>query len=66
MRLADFTDFEIEGIDFNDYPDFADAFIRAASYRDSKLGWRDATEDELNWLNEQHDFVYELTLKEIY
>ncbi len=42
-----------------DYPDFCDAFIAYASYPD-----RDLTEEELDELNENSDFIYEKCLEE--
>lgn len=57
-KLELFEDFELDGIDYNDYPDFCDAFILKASYKG-----KDATYEELDWLNEQSDFIYELVLK---
>lgn len=45
---------EVDGIDTNDYPDFVDAFIANADY-----DGREMTEEELEELNEDYDFVYE-------
>lgn len=45
---------EIDGIDGNDYPDFSDAFISNADYNGRKM-----TEEELNAINEDSQFVFE-------
>lgn len=45
---------EVDGIYTNDYPDFCDAFIASADY-DSKP----MTDEQLDELNEDSDFVYE-------
>ena len=48
------TDIEFEDIDHGDYPDYCDAFISSANYEG-----RDMTEEELEKLNQDSDFVYE-------
>mgnify|MGYP003143140922 CR=1 FL=1 len=45
---------EVEGIDTRDYPDFCDAYIGYA-----EINGREATEEELDEINEDRDFVYE-------
>jgi len=45
---------EIDGIDTKDYPDFCDAFIASADYDGKEM-----TEEQLDKLNEDSDFVYE-------
>ena len=55
------NDIEIDGIDTNDYPDFCDAFISGGSY-----GERELTEEELEQLNDDVDFVYEHVIKYLY
>lgn len=52
---------EMDGIDTSDYPDFCDAYICSATY----MG-RDMTEEELEVLNDDRDFVYEQTLRHLY
>lgn len=51
---------EIEGIDTKDYPDFCDAFISACDYKG-----RPATEEELDAINDQCDFIHELAYKQL-
>ena len=45
---------KIGGLDMADYPDFCDAYIESADYGDREL-----TEDELNILNEDSEFISE-------
>jgi hypothetical protein len=54
-------DLELDGIDMRDYPDFCDAHI-VSGYYDG----RELTDDELDALNDDHDFVYGLVCKEIF
>jgi hypothetical protein len=52
------SDFEVDGIDTRDYPDFCDAYIESASVLENDE-WREATDDELDELNNDSDLVYE-------
>jgi hypothetical protein len=45
---------EFDGIDPDDYPDFNDAYICYAEY-----DGREMTDEELDLLNDDHDFVYD-------
>ncbi len=54
-------DVEVDGVDFQDYPDFVDAFIASAIY-DGK----DMTDEMLDELNEDYDFVYECVTNHIF
>ena len=45
---------KVEGIDTKDYPDFCDAFIISADYDGKEM-----TEEQLDELNEDSEFVYE-------
>jgi len=45
---------EVEGIDYKDYPDFCDAFISSADYNGKPM-----TDEQLEELNEDIDFVYD-------
>lgn len=49
-----------EGVDYNDYPDFVDAFVSYAEY-DGEI----MTDDQLDELNDS-DEKYELLIKTIY
>jgi len=54
-------DIEVDGINPRDYPDFCDAFILEASYKG-----REMTDEELEALNEDSDFVYEQVMEHLY
>jgi len=45
---------EVDGIDTSDYPDFCDAFISSADYNGKPM-----TDEQLDKLNEDSDFVYQ-------
>ena len=45
---------ELGGIDFDDYPDFCDAYIQSADYCGEPM-----SERQLETVNENRDFVYE-------
>ena len=51
-------DIEVDGIDTRDYPDFCDAYIAGATIELEDGTFRDATDAELDELNEDSDFVY--------
>ena len=55
------TDLVVDGIDTKDYPDFTDAFIISA-YVDG----REATDDELDAINEKSELVYETVESQLY
>ena len=59
------TDFDVDGIDTRDYPDFCDAFICDASVMENGE-WRDATDDEIDELNEDGDLVYSCVENHLY
>jgi len=48
-------------VDYNDYPDFSDAFIESADCDGVPM-----TEEELIDLNEDRDFVYEELMNYLY
>ena len=50
-------DIEIEDIETSDYPDFCNAYISNAT-----INGKEATEEELDTLNDDSDFVYECVL----
>lgn len=52
---------ELSGIDTKDYPDFCDSYITTASYGDREL-----TDDELDVLNDDVDFVYSEVMRHFY
>jgi len=53
---------EVDGIDFNDYPDFVDAFIASAEY-----DGREMTDEEIDYINDVHlDFVQECVYNHLF
>lgn len=65
MENKEFFDFELDGINWRDYPDFVDAYICNASVIENGKP-RKATEKELDELNEDSDLVYNLVLDHIF
>ena len=51
----------VSGIDMKDYPDFCDAFIEECN-----IGGVPATEEQLDVINDDLEFVHEKTLEYIY
>lgn len=64
--MMKFVDIEFDGIDYNDYPDFVDAYISSAQVEETDGTLRPATEDELDSLNEDKGFVYEQLMDQFY
>jgi len=58
---AEIKHVEVEGIDTRDYPDFCDAYISYA-----EINGREATDEELEELSEDRDFVYEMTFNQLF
>jgi hypothetical protein len=56
------TNIEIDGINFKDYPDFCDAFISYAEYEDGTP----LTDEELDELNADGDFVHEQVFNQLF
>jgi len=54
-------DIELDDINSDDYPDFCDAYICAAT-----VNGEDATEEQLDALNDDSDFVYERVIENIF
>lgn len=52
---------EVEGIDTNDFPDFVDAYISSADYDGKPM-----TDDQLDEINEDRDFVYKCVENHLY
>ena len=52
---------KFDGIDYRDYPDFTDAYIDSADYDGIPM-----TDDQLDEINEDRDFVYEKLMDHIY
>ena len=63
---AKLHDIEIDGVDTNDYPDFCDAHISSATIENEDGTFRDATEEEIEMINEDTNFVYENVLSQLF
>ncbi len=50
-------------VNTNDYPDFADAYITAAIWKDTGI---QLTDSELDSLNDNSDFIYEAAIQRIF
>lgn len=59
------SDFDVDDIDTRDYPDFCDAYICNAYVKENGE-CRDATPDELDEVNDDSDFVYDLVLDQVF
>ena len=57
IDFSKITNVGIEGIDTKDYPDFCDAFILSCEYKGKEM-----TEEELEFINEDSDYVYDCVL----
>lgn len=65
LGVQEIADVEVDGIDTADYPDFCDAYIDSAVVKENGV-WREATDDELDILSEDRDFVYEQVQNYLY
>lgn len=64
--VIEFTDFEIDGIDHGDYPKYCDAFICGASAVLSDGTIREATDAELDQLNDDGDLIHQLVYEQLF
>jgi hypothetical protein len=61
LDYSKISNVSIDGIDFNDYPDFCDAYVDTADY-----DGRPMTDEEIEKLNEDSEFVSEKVFAQIY
>lgn len=61
MNYEKITNIVLDGIDHADYPDYSDAFIVSADYDGEPM-----TEEQLDEINEDSDFVYDCVIKQIF
>lgn len=61
-----YIDIELEGINTNDYPDFCDAFISSANVLMNNGNIREANEKELDELNQDSSYVYDLVIEKVF
>ena len=55
------SDIEFDGIDYNDYPDFCDAYIVRCL-----INGEEATEEQIEELNSDSQFVYDNLINNIF
>jgi len=61
MNHSKIDNISLADIDFEDAPDFVDAYIESANYNGEPM-----TEDQLNEINEDSEFVYDAVQKHLY
>lgn len=61
MDYTKIENVEVDGIDNNDYPDFCDAFIASADYNGEPM-----TDDQLDKLNDDGDFIHECVQNQLF
>ena len=61
MDLRKVDNLEFDGIDTKDYPDFVDAYISGADYEGKPM-----TDEQLETLNENGEFVYDELLNYLF
>ena len=59
LDYSKISNVQVGGVDMADYPDFCDAYIASATIENEDGTFRDATDDEIEEMNEDGDFVYE-------
>ena len=57
--ILEIENLAFEGVDLRDRPDFCDAFVASANVKEQGKDWRDATDEELDSINEDSSFVSE-------
>jgi hypothetical protein len=58
-------DLEFDGIDHADHPDYCDAYITNAKSKDGDE-FRDATDEEIEIINDDSQFVYENLMEHLF
>jgi len=61
LDYSKITNVEIDGIDPKDYPDFCDAYISDAMYDGAPM-----TDEQIQQINEDSQFVYDCVIKHIF
>lgn len=57
------TNIELDNVDIIDYPDFCDAYIISAEWKNTG---KQLTDLELDKLNNNHDFVYDCVISYLF
>jgi len=58
LDISKVVDVEFDGIYHSDCPDYCDAYITKASYKNDDGSYRDLTEDECQWLQDEFGGVF--------
>ncbi len=58
---ADLTDIKFDGIDHSDYPDYCDAYICDAKFNNENL-----TDEQMELINDDKEFVYKKLMDFLY
>ena len=67
LNLSKIIELEMGGVNRKDYPDFSDAFVVAGLYPNYKGGYRNLTDAELNFINDEcGEFVNEKAHASLY
>ena len=61
LNYEKISNFKFAGIDYSDYPDFADVYVESADYDGEEM-----TENQLDNLNNDRDFVYDKFMESIF
>jgi hypothetical protein len=61
MDYSKISNVKVEGINYNDYPDFVDAFIASADYNGEPMD-----DEQLDMINMDADYVYDCIMNYIY
>jgi hypothetical protein len=61
MDYSKISNVKVEGINYNDYPDFTDAFIASADYNGEPMD-----DEQLDMINMDDDYVYDCIINYIY
>jgi len=65
-KIVKYHNIQLDGIDYDDFPDFCDAFVCAADVELEDGTIREATEDELEALNDDGHFVYQEVINKLF
>jgi hypothetical protein len=61
LNKSKISNVKFDGIDYEDAPDFCDAYIVSAEYDGEEM-----TDEQIDLLNEDIDYVYEILMNIIY
>ena len=61
LDYSKITNIEFDGIDHKDHPDYCDAYIVSADYDGEEM-----TNEQIEILNEDRDFVYDKLMDYLY